>query len=106
MAASLFGYALTGPPPKNRWRWLAWLVAVVGIILAVGIPATIGAVGHWIDFAETGEGRGQAILSSLLPVFLLFPLTIVVVMGPSQWRFHRERDAEAESAEDGLPPGF
>lgn len=103
MAASLFGYALNGPPPKNRWRWLMWLVAVLAVVLGVGVPTAIGAVLEWMAVAAGEGGAASAVGLTLIAAVTLFSLIVVAVAIPGQWRFHRERDAAASAG--SVDPG-
>jgi formate hydrogenlyase subunit 3/multisubunit Na+/H+ antiporter MnhD subunit len=97
MAASLFGYALQGPPPKNRWRWLMWVVAVLAVVLGVGVPTAIGAILQWMA-VDAGDGdAASAVGLTVIAAFMFFLLIVVAVAIPGQWRFHRERDAAASA---------
>lgn len=105
MSAALYGYGLQGPPPKNRRRWLAWLIAVLTVLLAAGIPSVIGAVIQWMEVAAGDGDVGQAIGTTFLAALLLFLTVLVVATAPGQWRYHRRRDAAAaKAAEDGSAP--
>lgn len=95
MPAALYGYALMGKPPKNRRRWLGWLIAVMVVLLAAGIPSAVGAVFEWTAVAAGGGDVGQAVGITLFALLLTLMIVVVLVSVRSQWRFHSERDAAA-----------